>query len=62
MWPGPITGDGTTFENHDQELSKFSLDQSLTMQRSLNIKPETDPGSTHEYVRDKLLNHPQKKH
>ena len=30
------------------------------MQRSLNIKPETDPGSTHEYVRDKLLNHPQK--
>ena len=62
MWPGPITGDGTTFENHDQELSKLSMDQSLTMQRSLNIKPETDPGSTHEYVRDKLLNHPQKEY
>ena len=29
MWPGPITGDGTTFENHDDELSKFSMDQSL---------------------------------
>ena len=29
MWPGPITGDGTTFENMDHELSKFSMDQSL---------------------------------
>ncbi len=60
MWPGPITGDGTTFENMDDELSINSMNQALTMQRSLNIKPETDPGSTHEYVRDKLLNHPQK--
>ena len=60
MWPGPITGDGTTFENMDNELSINSMNQALTMQRSLNIKPETDPGSTPEYVRDKLLNHPQK--
>ena len=60
MWPGPITGDGTTFENMDNELSIKSMEQALTMQRSLNIKPETDPGSNYEYIREKLLNHAQK--
>ena len=60
MWPGPITGDGTTFENLDKTLSAASLDQGLTMQRSLNIKPETEAGITNEIVRTKLLNHPQK--
>lgn len=60
MWPGPITGDGTTFENLDKTLSVASLNQGLTMQRSLNIKPETEEGATHEVVRTKLINHPQK--
>ena len=62
MWPGPITGDGTTFENLDKKLSKISLDQGLTMQRSLNIKPENEEGATNETVKEKLLNHPQKKY
>ena len=60
MWPGPITGNGTTFENLDEELSRTSLEQSLAMQRSLNIKPEKEPNATHEKIRDQLINHPQK--
>ena len=46
MWPSPITADGTTQENLDVNLSIASLEQSLTMQRSLNIKPETESGIT----------------
>ena len=42
----PITGDGENNQNLDKELSLQSLNQDLTMQRSLNIKPETDPGQT----------------
>ena len=60
MWPGPITGDGTTFENLDSDLSARTLDQGLTMQRSLDIKPETETGATKDIVRQKLINHPQK--
>ena len=30
------------------------------MQRSLNIKPETDPEATKDYVREKFIAHPQK--
>ena len=60
MWPGPIIGNGSSFENLDDKLSLSSLEQSLTMQRSLNIKPETEPGATDEIIREKLLNHPQK--
>ena len=60
MWPGPITGDGTTNENLDVNLSVNSLDQALTMQKSLNIKPETEPGITKDAIRTKLINHPQK--
>lgn len=60
MWTGPITGDGTTHENLDINLSLASLEQSLTMQRSLNIKPETEPGTTKNTIREKLINHPQK--
>jgi len=58
MWPGPITGDGTTHENSDVNLSNTSLEQALKMQRSLNIKPEQESESK-ETIRDKLLNHPQ---
>ena len=60
MWPGPITGEGTTHENLDINLSLASLEQSLTMQRSLNIKPETEPGTTKDKIKEKLMNHPQK--
>ena len=60
MWPGPIVGNGTSFENLDDKLSASSLEQSLTMQRSLNIKPETEPGATDQMIREKLINHPQK--
>ena len=61
LWTNSISGDGSMFENMDKNLSASSLEQALTMQRSLNIKPECDPGADHPYVRDKLLNHPQKK-
>ena len=37
-----------------------SLDQSLTMQRSLNIKPELETNSDQE-LKEKLINHPQSK-
>ena len=60
MWPGPITSNGAIFENLDDGLSKLSLDQALAMQRSLNIKPETEPNITHEQIRNKLMSHPQK--
>ena len=60
MWPGPIIGNGSSFENLDDELSQSSLDQSLTMQRSLNIKPEIELGATNDSIREKLINHPQK--
>jgi len=60
MWPGPIIGNGTSFENLDDKLSASSLDQGLTMQRSLNIKPETELGTTDKIIKEKLINHPQK--
>jgi len=59
IWSGPITGDGTTHENHDANLSITSLKQALKMQRSLNIKPELESNSK-EVIREKLLDHPQK--
>ena len=62
LWPSPITGDGSTFENYDDDLSKSSLKQSLEMQNTLNIKPETEEKSKNdkEYLKQELLNHPQK--
>ncbi len=48
----PITQD-------ELEVSKATLDQSLTMQRSLNIKPELEASSDSD-LKEKLLNHPQK--
>ena len=59
MWPSPITGDGENNQNLDKELSLRSLNQDLTMQRSLNIKPETEPGLSKDQIREKLINHPQ---
>ena len=60
MWPGPIIGNGASFENLDEKLSLSSLDQGLTMQRSLNIKPETELNTTDKIIKEKLINHPQK--
>ena len=59
MWPSPITGDGENNQNLDKELSLQSLNQDLTMQRSLNIKPETELDLTKDQIREKLINHPQ---
>ena len=60
LWTASIAGDGTTFENLDKKLSISSLEQALTMQRSLNIKPESEANADHDYVRNKLMSHPQK--
>tara|TARA_B100000929_G_scaffold289253_1_gene279443 strand:- start:179 stop:1270 length:1092 start_codon:yes stop_codon:yes gene_type:complete len=61
MWPPPITGDGSYNNNLNKDLSLLSLNQALTMQRSLNIKPEKQPGLSKNEVRNLLLNHKQKK-
>ena len=42
MWPGPIIGSGSSFENLDDKLSISSLEQSLTMQRSLDYKKKVN--------------------
>ena len=60
LWTNSIAGDGAIFENIDKQLSLSSLEQALTMQRSLNIKPESDPNADHAYVKEKLIHHPQK--
>ena len=55
----PINTDGVNFYENNLEVSKATLDQSLTMQRSLNIKPELEASSDSD-LKEKLLNHPQK--
>ena len=60
MWPAPITGDGSNNRNVDKDLSILSLGQALTMQRSLNIKPEEQPELSKNEIRNLLLNHKQK--
>tara|TARA_B100001113_G_scaffold352047_1_gene352491 strand:- start:845 stop:1927 length:1083 start_codon:yes stop_codon:yes gene_type:complete len=57
-WNSPINVDGVNFYEKNMDVSKASLDQSLIMQRSLNIKPELDVNSD-EDLKQKLLNHPQ---
>ena len=58
-WLPPINTDGVNFFEKNMDVSKFSLEQSLTMQRSLNIKPELENISNEE-LRNKLIEHPQK--
>ena len=58
-WLNPINTDGVNFFEKDIKVSKFNLEQALTMQRSLNIKPEIDCKSD-EDLKLKLLDHPQK--
>ena len=57
-WLNPINTDGVDYFEKDMKVSEASLDQSLTMQRSLNIKPELETNSDGE-LKDKLINHPQ---
>ena len=58
-WLNPINTDGVSFFEKNLEISNASLEQSLEMQRSLNIKPELEAVSD-EDLKTKLLNHPQK--
>ena len=41
-WLSPINTDGVDFFEQNFDTSKLNLEQSLTMQRSLNIKPELE--------------------
>ena len=60
VWLNPINSDGVNFFEENIKVSEASLDQSLTMQRSLNIKPELENISDQE-LKEKLINHPQSK-
>ena len=57
-WLHPINRDGVNFFEKNFEISQASLNQSLVMQRSLNIKPELEVKTDHE-LKEKLKNHPQ---
>ena len=57
-WLNPINTDGVNHSEKDLNISKLNLEQALTMQRSLNIKPELDSNSDKE-LKSKLINHPQ---
>ena len=59
-WLNPINTDGVNFFEKDIKVSEASLDQSLIMQRSLNIKPELETISDQE-LKEKLTKHPQNK-
>jgi len=50
--------DGVNFFEKDMQVSKASLEQSLIMQRSLNIKPELEVSSDKD-LKERLINHPQ---
>ena len=57
-WLNPINTDGVNFFEKNPEVSRLNLAQGLTMQRSLNIKPELDCTSDDD-LKFKLINHPQ---
>ena len=57
-WLSPINTDGVNFFEKDMQVSKASLEQSLIMQRSLNIKPELEVSSDKD-LKERLINHPQ---
>ena len=57
-WLNPFNRDGVNFFEKNVEVSKASLEQSLVMQRSLNIKPELEV-KTDQELKEKLKNHPQ---
>jgi predicted ester cyclase len=60
-WLPPMNTDGVNFFEKDIEVSNASLRQSLTMNRSLNFKPEKENLSDEE-LKKRLLNHPQKEY
>ena len=47
-WLPPINTDGVNFFEKDIEISNSSLKQALSMNRSLNFKPETENISDEE--------------
>ena len=58
-WMPPINADGVNFFEKDIEVSSSNLKQSLSMNRSLNLKPEKEKISNDE-LKQRLLDHPQK--
>ena len=58
-WLPPVNTDGVNFFEEDMSKSKNSLQQALSMNRSLDIKPEKENISKDE-LRQRLINHPQK--
>ena len=58
-WLPPFNTDGVNFFEEDMSKSKNSLQQALSMNRSLDIKPEKENISKDE-LRQRLINHPQK--
>ncbi|OCW82240.1 hypothetical protein AKH20_03535, partial [Pelagibacteraceae bacterium GOM-A3] len=60
-WLPPINTDGVNFYEKNMEVSNFNLKQALSMNRSLNLKPEKENLSNEE-LKNRLLNHPQKEY
>ena len=58
-WLPPFNTEGVNFFEEDMSKSKNSLQQALSMNRSLDIKPEKENISKDE-LRQRLINHPQK--
>lgn len=57
LWPGPITGDGSTFDDADPDRSAASLAQTLAMHKTLG-----DYDDAKGHGRDGLLAMPQTAH
>jgi len=60
-WLPPINTDGVNFFEKDIEISNSSLRQALSMNRSLNLKPETENLSDKE-LKKRLIDHPQREY
>ena len=57
----PINTDSVNFFEKDIEISNSSLRQALSMNRSLNFKPETENLSDEE-LKKRLIDHPQREY
>ena len=60
-WLPPINTDGVNFFEKDIEISNSSLKQALSMNRSLNFKPEKENISDEE-LKKRLIDHPQREY
>ena len=61
VWLPPINTDSVNFFEKDIEISNSSLRQALSMNRSLNFKPETENLSDEE-LKKRLIDHPQREY